>query len=69
MRRYDPSMLQALEILSRLNKLNMRHKVPYTTFHLSELSQHVDIAMDYILWTMDENPIVDLVIIAIFIVY
>ncbi|KAG8311112.1 putative E3 ubiquitin-protein ligase herc4 [Homalodisca vitripennis] len=61
-------MLTALEILARLNKLNQSGmsghahaqeglKVPYNTFHLTELSDHIDISLDYIKWVMEDSPL------------
>uniref|UniRef100_A0A1B6KH92 HECT domain-containing protein n=2 Tax=Graphocephala atropunctata TaxID=36148 RepID=A0A1B6KH92_9HEMI len=61
-------MLTALEILARLNKLNQSGlsghaqvqaglKVPYNTFHLVELSDHIDISLDYIKWVMEDTPL------------
>ena len=56
-------MVTALEVLSRLNKLNqlcvgMKDeglKVPYDTFYMTELSDYVDICTDYVYWIYDPS--------------
>ncbi|XP_044756595.1 probable E3 ubiquitin-protein ligase HERC4 isoform X2 [Coccinella septempunctata] len=55
---YDPSLVAMLDILSFLNKLNHLGDgfiVPYNTFHLSDLSDYVDIRVDYLLWLTDST--------------
>lgn len=45
-----------LDVLSLLNKLNHSVdglKVPYDTFHLNELSECLDVRVDYLLWLGD----------------
>ncbi|XP_054285164.1 probable E3 ubiquitin-protein ligase HERC4 isoform X2 [Macrosteles quadrilineatus] len=52
----------ALELLAKLNKLNQTDlgqagglKVPYDAFHLAELTDHIDISLDYIKWVVDDS--------------
>ncbi|XP_049820942.1 probable E3 ubiquitin-protein ligase HERC4 isoform X2 [Aethina tumida] len=53
---YDASLVAMLDVLSLLNKLNHSVdglKVPYDTFHLNELSECLDVRVDYLLWLGD----------------
>lgn len=53
-----------LDILSLLNKLNHSVeglKVPYDTFHIIELSDYLDVRVDYVSWLMESNVIVTLI--------
>ncbi|KAL3278333.1 hypothetical protein HHI36_013664 [Cryptolaemus montrouzieri] len=53
---YDASLVSMLDILSFLNKLNHfieGFKVPYDTFHLSDLGDYLDVRVDYVLWLSD----------------
>lgn len=50
-----------LDILAFLNKLNHTAdglKVPYDIFHLNDLSEMLDIRIDYVLWLTDQNVII-----------
>lgn len=52
-------MVVALEILSILNKLNHSVedlKVPYDTFYLPELTEVIDVRIDYVKWLADSGP-------------
>lgn len=52
-----------LEVMKNLNKLNHRVeglKVPYDTFHIPEITEFLDIRVDYFLWLSDRNVIFDL---------
>nr|CAD7267534.1 unnamed protein product [Timema shepardi] len=56
---WDSSLLVSLEVLSKLHKLNQDVeglKVPYDTFHLSDLAEHVDINVDYLKWLLNKEP-------------
>lgn len=47
-----------LDIMAFLNKLNHTAdglKVPYDIFHLNDLSEMLDIRIDYVLWLTDQN--------------
>lgn len=47
-----------LEVLKNLNKLNHRVeglKVPYDTFHMPEITDYLDIRVDYFLWLSDKT--------------
>ncbi|KAJ8938616.1 hypothetical protein NQ314_011425 [Rhamnusium bicolor] len=53
---YDPSLVAMLDLLTFLNKLNHNVdglKVPYDTFHIVELSDFMDVRVDYVLWLSD----------------
>lgn len=55
---YDGSLVNMLNMLTFLNKLNHSIdglKVPYDTFHLNELGDYLDVRADYISWLMDSN--------------
>lgn len=63
---WDQPLVIPLEILKKLSVLNKneggcaleRHggfKVPYNAFYVSELSETVDIRVDYVKWVLD-NP-------------
>lgn len=61
---WSGGMVTALEVLSRLNKLNQSCcvgikeeglKVPYDTFYMTELSDYVDICTDYVYWIYDPS--------------
>lgn len=55
----EKTVIDSLEVLSRLNKLNRMKtyspKVGYDTFHMTELCDTVDIRVDYVRWA-SENP-------------
>lgn len=61
---WDDNIVTSLEILSCLNKLNQTNrgsdhkglKVPYDTFYMSDLPEHVDISIDYVKWCTEEPP-------------
>ncbi|XP_018560806.1 probable E3 ubiquitin-protein ligase HERC4 isoform X2 [Anoplophora glabripennis] len=53
---YDPSLVAMLDILAYLNKLNHSVdglRVPYDTFHIIELSEFMDVRVDYVYWLSD----------------
>lgn len=55
---YDVSLLSMLDVLMFLHKINStveNTKVPYDTFHLPELSEFLDVRVDYILWLTDTS--------------
>jgi E3 ubiquitin-protein ligase HERC4 len=55
---YDLSLVAMLDTLTYLNKLNHNVeglKVPYDTFHISELEDYLDIRVDYFMWLTDSN--------------
>ncbi|XP_014250141.1 probable E3 ubiquitin-protein ligase HERC4 isoform X2 [Cimex lectularius] len=56
---YDPAMVQSLDILDRLSRVNEKTnggpKVNYQAFHLSELTDSVDIRVDYLMWAMEKS--------------
>ncbi|KAJ8935929.1 hypothetical protein NQ318_008705 [Aromia moschata] len=55
---YDPSLVTMLDMLAYLNKLNHNIeglKVPYDTFHITELSEFMDVRVDYVLWLSDSG--------------
>jgi E3 ubiquitin-protein ligase HERC4 len=48
-----------LEVLGKLNKLNNSVdglKVPYDSFYLTELTEKVDVRLDYLRWLMIKEP-------------
>lgn len=51
-------MVVALQVLSKLNKINYDEglKVPYDTFYLPELTENVDIRVDYVKWLSEKDP-------------
>lgn len=62
-------MVIPLEVLAKLNLLNKcdggnatekygGYKVPYNAFHVAELSENVDIRIDYVKWTMDAPKVI-----------
>lgn len=56
--RYDASLVAMLDLLKNLNKLNHSVeglKVPYDTFHLTDLGEYVDVRMDYVIWLTDTS--------------
>ncbi|XP_069702468.1 probable E3 ubiquitin-protein ligase HERC4 isoform X3 [Periplaneta americana] len=56
---WDNDMVIPLEVLGRLNWLNRSVdglKVPYDTFYLTELTEKVDVRMDYLKWLMTKDP-------------
>lgn len=57
--KFDASLVAMLDLLMFLNKLNHSMdglKVPYDTFHLNDLSDYVDVRIDYITWLTDSSP-------------
>uniref|UniRef100_A0A0K8SYD6 Putative E3 ubiquitin-protein ligase HERC4 n=1 Tax=Lygus hesperus TaxID=30085 RepID=A0A0K8SYD6_LYGHE len=51
-------MIQALELLGRLSKLNQigsTPKVKFETFHVTELTEAIDIRMDYVKWATEKG--------------
>lgn len=55
---YDASLVSTLDVLQFLHKLNRKlevPKVPYDAFHLPELSECLDVRVDYLLWLTDPN--------------
>ncbi|XP_022919461.1 probable E3 ubiquitin-protein ligase HERC4 isoform X2 [Onthophagus taurus] len=55
---YDLSLVIMLNMLQLLNKLNHSIdglKVPYETFHMSDLIEILDVRIDYISWLTDES--------------
>ncbi|XP_063931720.1 probable E3 ubiquitin-protein ligase HERC4 isoform X2 [Zophobas morio] len=55
---YDSSLVAMLDTLTYLNKLNHSVeglKVPYDTFHISDLSDYLDVRVDYVMWLTDQN--------------
>ncbi|GFG40937.1 hypothetical protein Cfor_04032 [Coptotermes formosanus] len=56
---WDCDMLVPLEVLGKLNKLNNGvdgPQVPYECFYLTELTEVIDIRMDYMKWLMSKEP-------------
>ena len=53
---WDDTLQVVLDLLHLLNKLNNEgdagNKVPYSTFHVPELIEYIDIRGDYIKWTL-----------------
>jgi hypothetical protein len=48
-----------LEVLGKLNRLNNNVdglKVPYDSFYLTELTEKVDVRLDYLNWLMTKDP-------------
>ncbi|XP_024882774.1 probable E3 ubiquitin-protein ligase HERC4 isoform X1 [Temnothorax curvispinosus] len=54
---WTESLQCALQLLALLYKLNVTAgiRVPYETFHLSELSEYVDINRDYLKWLTEDD--------------
>lgn len=55
---YDSSLVDTLDTLAYLNKINQSVdglKVPYDTFHISDLHDYLDVRIDYVLWLTDKN--------------
>ncbi|XP_075216704.1 HECT and RLD domain containing E3 ubiquitin ligase 4 isoform X2 [Lycorma delicatula] len=55
---WTENMEISLEVLNQLNKLNRSEpytgsKVPYSTFYLPELSERVDLRVDYVRWVLE----------------
>lgn len=56
---WDYDMVIPLEVLGKLNKLNNDVdglKVPYDSFYLTELTEKVDVRLDYLKWLMTKDP-------------
>lgn len=56
---WDYDMVIPLEVLGKLNKLNNDMdglKVPYDSFYLTELTEKVDVRLDYLKWLMTKDP-------------
>lgn len=52
-------MVIPLEVLGELNKLNNDVdglKVPYDSFYLTDLTEMVDVRLDYLKWLMTKDP-------------
>jgi len=55
---WNRDMVIPLEVLGKLNKLNNKvdgPQVPYDCFYLTELTEKVDIRMDYVHWIMTRD--------------
>ncbi|XP_012221196.1 probable E3 ubiquitin-protein ligase HERC4 isoform X2 [Linepithema humile] len=54
---WNESLQSALNLLRLLYKLNVSAgmRLPYETFHLSELSQYIDVNRDYLKWMSDDQ--------------
>ncbi|XP_050295958.1 probable E3 ubiquitin-protein ligase HERC4 isoform X2 [Anthonomus grandis grandis] len=56
---YDAALVSMLDLMAYLNKLNHNGaeglKVPYETFHISDLQDYLDIRYDYVLWLTDQD--------------
>lgn len=54
---WTESLQCALQLLGLLYKLNVTAgiRVSYETFHLSELSEYVDINRDYLKWMTEDD--------------
>ncbi|PNF22147.1 putative E3 ubiquitin-protein ligase HERC4 [Cryptotermes secundus] len=56
---WDHDMEIPLEVLGKLNKLNNNVdglKVPYDSFYLTELTEKVDVRLDYLRWLTTKDP-------------
>ncbi|XP_046611167.1 probable E3 ubiquitin-protein ligase HERC4 isoform X2 [Neodiprion virginianus] len=57
---WDATLQLALDFLRLLNKLNHTTadglRVPYTSFHLPELSECIDVRTDYVKWLTEKHP-------------
>lgn len=49
----------ALDLLQHIHKLNQSAddgvRVPYSSFHLAELPEHIDVKSEYFKWLMDKD--------------
>ncbi|CAG9857321.1 unnamed protein product [Phyllotreta striolata] len=55
---YDASLVAMLDLLAFLNKINHSVeglKVPYDTFHMNDLSDYLDVRLDYVYWLSDHG--------------
>ncbi|XP_011257668.1 probable E3 ubiquitin-protein ligase HERC4 isoform X1 [Camponotus floridanus] len=54
---WNENLKAVLELLQLLYRLNIVAgiRVPYETFHLPELSEHIDINRDYLMWMSEED--------------
>nr|XP_023013190.1 probable E3 ubiquitin-protein ligase HERC4 isoform X1 [Leptinotarsa decemlineata] len=55
---YDSSLVAMLDILALLNKINHTAqglKIPYITFHMNDLSDYLDVRVDYVNWLSDQR--------------
>lgn len=48
-------MLDTLTLLNKLNHTTDGLKVPYDTFHLNDLTEYVDVRIDYLHWLTDTS--------------
>ena len=58
-----------LEVLKQLNGLNKTItglKVPYESFYLTELTEKVDVRVDYLKWVMTKDPNLVSILISIY---
>jgi len=58
MQNWNRDMVIPLEVLGKLNKLNNKvdgPHVPYDCFYLTELTEKVDIRMDYVHWIVTKD--------------
>lgn len=56
---FEPNLaltLNFLHYLHRINHKTRKDKIPYDTFHVTELLDFIDIQQDYVQWIMDKNP-------------
>ncbi|KAF5286890.1 hypothetical protein FQA39_LY00423 [Lamprigera yunnana] len=56
---YDLSLVSSLDVLKFLHKINRTlevPKVPYDTFHIPEVSEFLNLPVDYLLWLTDTTP-------------
>lgn len=56
----DDSLIATLNLLDFLSKMNEQEgglKVPYDTFHINDLSEYLDIRLDYVAWLTDSSVI------------
>lgn len=54
----DDSLIATLNLLDFLSKMNEQEgglKVPYDTFHINDLSEYLDIRLDYVAWLTDSS--------------
>ncbi|XP_074030404.1 HECT and RLD domain containing E3 ubiquitin ligase 4 isoform X3 [Leptinotarsa decemlineata] len=55
---YDSSLVAMLDILALLNKINHTAqglKIPYITFHMNDLSDYLDVRVDYVNWLSNQR--------------
>lgn len=60
---YDAGLVAMLEMLAFLNRINHNIeglKVPYDTFHINDLSDYLDVRVDYVYWLSDQGVTVSL---------